>query len=121
MGLGCLTPGPIACLHDGMDELPVRRTTEELAYSSLVTFLEGLADFHPEFLKELTPDRRRVLGDYYWFGRDIDIDDIFAYRRALLAREPEIKARAEAALAEFFRSIGVENSPTDYEVWSTPA
>lgn len=116
-----MTLRPIACLHDGMGELPVSRTTEELAYSSLVTFLEGLADFHPEMVSDLSSPQREVLGSYYWFGRDIDADDIFEYRRALVARQPEIKARAEAALAEFFRSIGVEDSPTDYEAWVSSA
>jgi hypothetical protein len=104
-----------------MEELPARRTTEELAYSSLVTFLEGLADFHPNYMSDLSPEQRSVLSNYYWFGRAIDIEDIFAYRRALVARQPEIKARAEGVLAEFFRSIGVEDSPSDYEAWRAPA
>jgi hypothetical protein len=68
----------------------------------------------------LTPDQRDVLSDYYWLGREIDVDDIFAYRRALSAREPEIKNRAEATLSEFFGSIGVEDSPTDYAAWVSP-
>jgi hypothetical protein len=104
-----------------MRELHTSRTTEELAYSSLVTFLEGLADFHPEYMSDLTPEQRDVLSDYYWFGRAINVDDIFAYRRALVARQPKTKARAEAALADFFRSIGVAKSPSDYAAWTSPA
>lgn len=101
-----------------MGESHTSRTTEELAYSSLVTFLEGLADFHPEYMSDLTPKQREVLSDYYWFGRDIDVDDIFAYRHTLVGRRPGIKREAERVLRDFLLNIGVDTDPADYAAWS---
>jgi hypothetical protein len=73
---------------------------------------------HAKYRKTGNPVR--TVSEYYWLGRDIDVDDIFAYRRALVARRPKIKGRAEAALARFFDAIGVA-SPTNYEAWRAPA
>jgi hypothetical protein len=54
------------------------------------------------------------LGDYYWFGRDIDVDDISKYRRSLAARQPELKQEPERMLGDFFLTIGVAGDPSDY-------
>lgn len=82
------------------------------------SFLGGLAYAHPEMLSALPLAERQVLGSYYWFGRDIDVDDIFEYRRALATRRPELKREAERMPGDFFRTIGVTKSPSDYPAWS---
>jgi hypothetical protein len=109
----------MSCLDGSMDEskLP-KRPIEDRAYSNIVTFLEGLASFHPEMVSDLGPKQRQILSDYYWFGREIDIDDIFRYRRALVAQRPEVKQEAERMLGDFFRTIGVTKNPSDHAAWS---
>lgn len=93
------------------------RSKEERAYSSIVTFLEGLIDFHPDMFTDLKPADLEVLRSYYWLGREIDVEDIFEYRRKLLASHPDIASRAEAALSAKFAQIGVTSDPADYDAW----
>lgn len=102
-------------MHESKPSQP--RAIEDRAYSNIVTFLEGLADFHPEMVTTLPSAEQQVLGDYYWFGRDIDVDDIFEYRRSLAARQPELKQEAERMLGDFFLTIGVAGDPSDYAAW----
>lgn len=94
-----------------------RRDAQERAYSSIVTFLEGLSDVHPDMFTDLAPGDLEVLRLYYWLGREIDVDDIFEYRRKLLASNPDIARQAEAALRRKFVQIGVANDPADYDAW----
>jgi hypothetical protein len=68
-------------------------------------------------VSDLSRTQQRVLADYYWFGRDIDVDDIFQYRRDLMTRHPQIRQEAERALRNFFIDIRVSDDPGDYAAW----
>jgi hypothetical protein len=47
----------------------------------------------------------RILSKYYFAGRKVNVNNVSQYRLALVAKEPNIQARAEAALEKFRKSI----------------
>jgi hypothetical protein len=109
----------MSCLDDLMkSNKSFKPSTEDHAYGNIVTFLEGLADFHPKMVSNMSAKSYAILADYYWFGRHINVDDIFVYRRTLVERQPGIKHEAECVLRDFLLSIGVDTDPADYAAWS---
>lgn len=76
-------------------------------YNRQVGVVEGLIDFHPEFLAELDEKSRAVMEQYFFAGKEINVNDIFLYRNELLEKEPEIKAQAFVALRIFLDNAGV--------------
>ncbi len=77
------------------------RSQEEQIYASTVTALEGVFDNHPDCFDELSSEDREVLSKFYFAGREIDVDDIQAYRDELLREDPTILKRAQTALRNF--------------------
>lgn len=92
-------------------------TIEEQAYSNIVTFLEGLLDFHPEYFQTGSTRDKDALAQYYFWGRDIDVEDIYLYRKQLLNNDNNIKTKAESALDKFLASHDVKKSAADYKAW----
>lgn len=92
-------------------------TPQERAYSNIVTFLEGLLDFHPEFFQGKEGYDTVVLSQYYFWGRLIDADDIFVYREQLVSKDHEIVTRAEHALNTFLTDHQIDAKADDYDAW----
>lgn len=80
------------------------KTGSDAAYQDEINRVEDFIEFHPEALAALPPADRQVLGRYYFAGRDIDVDDVFAYRQQLVVAEPGIEERARRALERLFNS-----------------
>lgn len=94
-------------------------TIQEKAYSNIVTFLEGMLDFHSEYFDDASRLNETALSQYFFWGREIDIDDIFAYRKALVARDSTVASRAESSLNQFFANHQVAKKADDYDAWAT--
>jgi hypothetical protein len=76
-------------------------------YNRQIGVVQGLVDFHPEFLEALDDKSKAVMKHYFFAGKEINVDDVFLYRDTLLKKEPEIKAQANAALRIFLDNAGV--------------
>lgn len=62
-------------------------------------FLEGLLQFHPEYLRVLSEDEQVSLTHYYLAPDGVDCS---AYRRGLEAADPDCHKRAKTALHKLF-------------------
>lgn len=78
------------------------KSTRDKVYSSIVTMLEGMYDFHPDCLDGLPTKDRAVLSKYFFAGRPVDVDSIFEYRDQLIVSELDILERAKWALVHFY-------------------
>lgn len=83
-------------------------------YASTVTSLEGVYDNHPDCFDGLSAEDRDVLSEFYFAGRDIDVEDIQAYRVYLLKQDPDILKRAQTALKNFHTLYRMPATPGEY-------
>ncbi len=96
-----------------MEEGPKRIDVKQL-YASTVTSLEGVFDNHPDCFDGLSDEDRKVLSEFYFAGREIDVEDIQAYREELLRRDPTILKRAQTALRNFHILYKMPMEPGEY-------
>jgi hypothetical protein len=84
----------------------MRESVEQ--YKDDVSLMEDMVEFHPTFLDDLSPEDRDVLAEYYFAGREVDVDELGQYRDELMAKKPGIEARAQEALGRFKVVAGIE-------------
>ncbi len=65
--------------------------------NDMTNHIEDLLEFHPEFLTKLSGEYQEVLRQFFFAGRDIDVESVADYQRDLEQRQPGITARARAA------------------------
>jgi len=65
-------------------------------YWDEISFLEDLWEFHPEVFDALTPRNRHVLRTYY--ALDVDVPDVYVYKRRLDRQAPELAREATNAI-----------------------
>lgn len=91
------------------------KSVRDKMYSSIVTMLEGMYDFHPDCLDGLSTKDRAALSKYFFAGRSIDVDSIFEYRDQLIANEPDILERAKLTLVHFYELHGMTQNEQEFE------
>lgn len=89
----------------------------EQSYSNIVTMIEGLLEFHPEYYDLATNADKEVMGLYYFFGRSIDVEDIQAYRVASVIENPHLQLSAQSALGRWLRAINMPGDPAQPSDW----
>jgi hypothetical protein len=92
----------------------------DTSYNDQVNFLESFFDFHPEYMSKLSAEEQDDMKRYFLFGSGPgeEIDNIFAYRRKLLAVDSSMQQRAEAALTKLWTIAHLKGSPVGLEAKS---
>jgi len=72
---------------------------ENQQYNDQAILLDGLYEFHPEYFTQLAPDELKILKTYYLVGEEPP-EDIFGYRKELLAKNPDIVSKAETVFSK---------------------
>jgi len=85
--------------------MPARSPYYDPKYQAEVDHIEDMVEFHPEVLNALSEQERAIASEYYFAGRDIDVDDIFAYRAGLLAKKPNIEEEAVPVYHKLMRAL----------------
>jgi hypothetical protein len=88
----------------------MKNTRIEQNYIDDSTFLGGFFEFHPEYFANLTRDQYRDLQNYYLLnvGKKTLPERVVDYRRAALACDPRLQARAESAFGIVKRAAGMD-------------
>lgn len=78
----------------------------DAAYNREINLLDGFFEFHPEWFANLSPDDKQALESYYLLGKPVP-EDIFEYRRELVAMDADLPEHARAVLARILQAGGV--------------
>ena len=73
-------------------------SSENQRYNREFDVLDGLREFHPEYFEQLSPEDLTVLNIYYPLDQEIP-KNVFAYRKDLINKQPDIESSAHAAFA----------------------
>ena len=79
---------------------------DEKIYNDQCLLLDGLYEFHPEAFTRLTGEAMRCLQEYYLTGKSVP-EDVFEYRRRILATDPLIEKKATAAFQKLCSVMGI--------------
>lgn len=88
---------------------------EDHIYNEEVNFLQGFFEVHPEYLRDFTESEIGVLSTYYFVDREVDVDNVFEYRRELVKRLPWIEAEAHRLVVKLWDKAQISGRPFHLE------
>lgn len=102
--------------------MPKQNNVEDKLYEAQVNFCETEIgqendpeeeyDERDEVFQSLPEELKDAMREYFFAGRNVDVDDVFEYRRQLLQEKPWIKEKATEGLRKF-----IENYFYNAEDW----
>lgn len=80
---------------------------EDPYYNDEVLFLDGVLEFHPRILVQLSKQDIEALQKYYAMGQTTP-ENIFAYRQEVMNADSGLKHRAEQAFSRVVAALGMK-------------
>lgn len=81
--------------------------SDRTQYWNEISLIEDLRAFHPEAFDALTARQKQVLRTYY--ALNVDIADVYEYKKALDRQAPLLASEAAKARRVFMRRLRVKN------------
>jgi hypothetical protein len=88
----------------------MKLTAADKKYSDQSSLAGTLYECEPQGFGDLvSQEELKALSNYYFMDREVDVEDIYAYRKQLLLSQPELVSRAEQALKKVAKAYKIDD------------